>query len=121
MPLSKDQVASLREILPSNLHLFEFTTDSISSDYRNASASLISSNEHVDELRMWLRLTKNHPKFSVDGLSFKALALSRLEGYILELLLSKSLAFSRRYLGINTILAHFSELVLARSLIIPLG
>jgi hypothetical protein len=41
----------------------------------------------VEELRSWLRLSKRHPRYEQDGLSYECLALSRAEAFGFALLL----------------------------------
>jgi hypothetical protein len=57
----------------------------------------------VDELRGWLRLRPGHPRYDRDGLTDRALALSRVEARLLDAAL-RSLAVTRR-LGVPALLA----------------
>jgi hypothetical protein len=63
----------------------------------------------VDELRAWLRLTPRHPRYRLDGLTDRALALSRAEAAGLRAALSPPAYRVGRRIGVPALLAAGSR------------
>jgi hypothetical protein len=63
----------------------------------------------VDELREWLRLTRSHPRYDQDGLTDRALALTRREALGLRLVLAHGVYPVLRRFGLARVLAASSR------------
>jgi hypothetical protein len=63
----------------------------------------------VDELRTWLRLSPRHPRYELDGLTDRALTLSRVEAVGLRAALSPPAYRIGRRLGLPAVLAAGSR------------
>ncbi len=66
---------------------------------------LFGTPDVVDELRVWLRLTPHHPRYRLDGLTDRALALSRVEAAGLRAALSPPAYRIGRRFGVPALLA----------------
>jgi hypothetical protein len=62
----------------------------------------------VRELRQWLRLSPRHPRYALDGLTDRALAMSRPEASALAVVLRPAVYRIARRLGVATLLAAAS-------------
>ena len=96
-PVPQDVLADLE---PGLVHL---PTRELAADLAAADRWMFGTRGSVDELREWLRLRPDHPRYGCDGLTDRALALSRVEARLLDAAL-RSLAVTRR-LGVPALLA----------------
>jgi hypothetical protein len=96
-PVPQDVLADLE---PDLVHL---PARELAADLAAADRWMFGTPGSVDELREWLRLRPGHPRYDRDGLTDRALALSRVEARLLDAALS-SLAVTRR-LGVPALLA----------------
>jgi hypothetical protein len=96
-PVPQDVLADLE---PGLVHL---PARELAADLAAADRWMFGTPGSVDELREWLRLRPGHPRYDRDGLTDRALALSRVEARLLDAALS-SLAVTRR-LGVPALLA----------------
>ena len=96
-PVPQDVLADLE---PGLVHL---PARELAADLAAADRWMFGTRSSVDELREWLRLRPGHPRYDRDGLTDRALALSRVEARLLDAAL-RSLAVTRR-LGVPALLA----------------
>ena len=96
-PVPQDVLADLE---PGLVHL---PARELAADLAAADRWMFGTPGSVDELREWLRLRPGHPRYDRDGLTDRALALSRVEARLLDAAL-RSLAVTRR-LGVPALLA----------------
>jgi hypothetical protein len=96
-PVPQDVLAHLE---PGLVHL---PARELAADLAAADRWMFGTRDSVDELREWLRLRPGHPRYHRDGLTDRALALSRVEARLLDAAL-RSLAVTRR-LGVPALLA----------------
>jgi hypothetical protein len=96
-PVPQDVLADLE---PGLVHL---SARELAADLAAADRWMFGTPGSVDELREWLRLRPGHPRYDRDGLTDRALALSRVEARLLDAAL-RSLAVTRR-LGVPALLA----------------
>jgi hypothetical protein len=96
-PVPQDVLADLE---PGLVHL---PARELAADLGAADRWMFGTRGSVDELREWLRLRPGHPRYDRDGLTDRALALSRVEARLLDAAL-RSLAVTRR-LGVPALLA----------------
>ncbi|MBC7645105.1 MAG: nitroreductase [Thermoleophilia bacterium] len=61
------------------------------------------------ELRSWLRLSKRHPNYHRDGLTYEALAMAASEAAALKVMASPPVYATLRPLGLPSLLASFSK------------
>jgi hypothetical protein len=66
----------------------------------------------VDELRAWMRLSPRHPRYHLDGLTDRAMAMSRLEAAALSVLIAPRAYPVTRRLGGPAVLAAASKSLL---------
>ncbi len=66
---------------------------------------MFGSEPVTSELREWLRLTSRHPRYGVDGLTDRALALSAVEAVGLRVALHRRVHAAGRRLGLPALLA----------------
>ena len=55
--------------------------------YDNASLKLFRDDDFRAEILSWMRLSKSHPKWSVDGLNYEAMSMSGFEGFAAKFVL----------------------------------
>lgn len=77
--LNDDDLAAARSQLGADSELHELPTCDLVELAAAADRHLWSSPDVVEELRAWLRLSKRHPRYEQDGLSYECLDLSRVE------------------------------------------
>lgn len=85
--LHADELAEARSAMAPDAELHEVATRSLVDLVRTADRHLYESPEVVAELRTWLRLSRRHPRYEQDGLSYDCLALGRLEATAADVLL----------------------------------
>jgi hypothetical protein len=69
--------------------------------FTTADRWLYESSAVVAELRSWLRLSRRHPRYELDGLSYECLGLSRAEASAVGLLLRPGIYRLVRTLGLH--------------------
>jgi hypothetical protein len=75
----------------------------------DADRHLFGTQPVVRELRDWLRLTPRHPRYELDGLTDRALGLSRAEALGLRAVLARGVYPGLRRLGLPRLLAASSR------------
>ena len=85
--LHADELAEARSAIAPGAELHEVATRNLVDLVRTADRHLYESPEVVAELRTWLRLSRRHPRYEQDGLSYDCLALGRLEATAADVLL----------------------------------
>jgi hypothetical protein len=85
--LNGDDLAAAREELADGAALHELAARDVVDLYAAGDRHLYDSSRVVEELRSWLRLSRGHPRYQQDGLSYECLVLRRPEAAILGVLL----------------------------------
>ena len=97
---------------------------------RELIATLVAADRHmwadaevIAELRSWLRLSRRHPGYTRDGLTYEALAMSGVEAGALRVLASPPVYQALRRAGLPELLASFSKPLLdyAGSVLVLVG
>jgi nitroreductase len=87
--LTDDDLAAARVELGGDARLHELAAEDVVNLYVAADRHLYDSQPVVEELRWWLRLSRRHPRYAEDGLTYECLALKRAEAAVLALLLRR--------------------------------
>jgi len=85
--LAADELAAARDELADGSALHELAARDVADLYVAGDRHLYDSSPVVEELRSWLRLSRRHPRYEQDGLSYECLVLRRPEAAILGVLL----------------------------------
>ena len=88
--LTEDELAAAHAEVRDGATLHELAARDVADLYAIGDRHLYESSPVVEELRSWLRLSRRHPRYEQDGLSYECLALRRLEAAILGVLLRPS-------------------------------
>lgn len=103
---SEDDLTSARAQLRTDERLHELAAAEVLPLFVTADRNLYDSPAVVAELRSWLRLSRRHPRYEHDGLTYECLALSRVEALAFATLLHRrvyplvrALRVHRRFTG----------------------
>jgi hypothetical protein len=99
--LGADELAAARGQLGVGAELHEIPTRDLVGLASAADRHLWESPEVVEELRRWLRLSRRHPRYAEDGLSYDCLGLSRLQAAAAAVLLQRPVYRLVRGLGLH--------------------
>jgi hypothetical protein len=115
---ARDQLTPLPFARLIHLHTRELAVLNSRADracYRDPSA--------VAELRQWLRLTPRHPRYTLDGITERALGLARWRAVVLTVCFAASIHPIMRHLGLSRLLAaaHHSLLRYDGSVLVLVG
>jgi hypothetical protein len=99
--LDRADLADASRQLSAGAELHELPSSDLVSLVEEADRDLYESPDVVDELRAWLRLTPRHPRYTLDGLSYECLDLTRAEAAAVAFLLRPSVFSVVRRLGLH--------------------
>jgi hypothetical protein len=85
--VSEEELGAVRAQLRPDERLHVLPNADVLPLFVAADRHVYDSPEVVEELRSWLRLSRRHPRYEQDGLTYECLALSRAEAFGLALLL----------------------------------
>jgi hypothetical protein len=87
--LTGDDLAAARSQVAGDAELRELPTRELVDLDVAAERHLYESPAVVEELRSWLRLSRRHPRYELDGLSYECLGLAQVEATAVALLLRR--------------------------------
>jgi len=110
--LPDDVLAAARVQLRAEERLHELVTHDVVDVFTVADRSVYETPPVVEELRSWLRLSKQDPRYDCDGLSYECLALSRVEAEAFGLALRPRVYPLVRRLGLHRTFTSSAKSVL---------
>jgi hypothetical protein len=107
--LTGDELADARSQVAGDAELHELSTHELVDLNVAAELHLYDSPAIVEELRSWLRLSRRHPRYELDGLTYECLGLAPVEATAVALLLRQPvyrlvhlLRLHRRFIAATT-------------------
>jgi hypothetical protein len=110
--LTAEVLGAARGQLSAGEVLHELAASELLELFTAADLHMLRSWPVVRELRAWLRLSKRHPSYELDGLTYECLALSRVEAAALSLLLHPMVYPLVRALRVDRLLTASARAVL---------